>query len=80
VNRGGGISAMPSMHIAVTAIYVFAAWGHRYWQQATIAFAAIIWLGSVYFGYHYVTDGPVAFAIAGVCWIASKKLIGAVER
>jgi membrane-associated phospholipid phosphatase len=75
VSPGGGISAMPSVHVAVTGVYVIAAWTHRYWRMVALAFAAVIWVGSVYFGYHYVTDGPVGFAIAAGCWFASKNLI-----
>ena len=76
VSQGGGISAMPSVHVAVTAIYVCAAWRYRFWRAAALVFAAIIWVGSVYFGYHYVTDGPFGFAIAVGCWIAVARFIG----
>ena len=77
VGRGGGISAMPSVHVAVTIIFLMAVWHRRYWRIAAAFYAAVIWLGSVYFGYHYVTDGPVAAAIALACWFACKT---AIER
>ena len=73
VGRGGGISAMPSVHVAVTIIFLLAVWHRRYWRIAAAFYAAVIWLGSVYFGYHYVTDGPVAAVIALACWFACKK-------
>lgn len=75
VSRGGGISAMPSVHLAVTGIYVCALWTRRHWRLAALAFAATIWIGSVYFGYHYVTDGPIGFAIAIGSWVASRRLV-----
>lgn len=80
VSRGGGISAMPSVHVAVTAIYLCAAWSRRYWRLAALLFAAQIWVGSVYFGYHYVTDGPVAFVIAIGCWFACSKWVDYLHR
>ena len=75
VGRGGGISAMPSVHVAVTIIFLLAVWHRRYWRVAAALYAAVIWLGSVYFGYHYVTDGPLAAVIAVACWFASKEAI-----
>ena len=65
--KGGGISAMPSMHIGATTIYILAARGTK-WLLPAIGFWAIIFLGSAYFGYHYWVDGIVAALIALVCW------------
>jgi hypothetical protein len=80
VSRAGGISAMPSVHVAVTIIYVCAAWSRRNWRLAALLVAGIIWVGSVYFGYHYATDGPLAALIAVGCWFASKSLIDYLTR
>lgn len=65
--KGGGISAMPSMHIGAATIYILAARGTK-WLLPAIGFWAIIFLGSAYFGYHYWVDGVVAALIALVCW------------
>ena len=65
--KGGGVSAMPSMHLAAVSIYVLSARGTR-WLFPAIAFWLIIFLGSGYLGYHYWIDGIVAAAIAWLCW------------
>ena len=69
--KGGGISAMPSMHLAACTIYVMAAIGNR-WLVPTLLFWIIIFVGSVHFGYHYAVDGLVAAAIAIPCWVAAE--------
>ena len=70
VIRGGGISAMPSMHIAVTALYVYAARRTPLFVPA-ILFCGTIMIGSVHFGYHYLVDVIAAIVIAGLCWAAA---------
>lgn len=70
VFRAGGISAMPSMHVATAALYVCIAWGSR-WQWLALAFWAVIWVSSVHFGYHYATDGLGGSLIAWLAWKAT---------
>jgi len=65
--KGGGISAMPSMHLAAASVYVLAARRTR-WFAPTIAFWLIIFVCSGYFGYHYWVDGIAAAAVATLCW------------
>jgi hypothetical protein len=69
--RGGGISAMPSMHVGAVSIYVLSARGTK-WLGPAIAFWIIIFLLSAYFGYHYWVDGIVAAAVAWGCWILAE--------
>jgi hypothetical protein len=66
-----GISAMPSMHIAMTTIYVLAA-RRTWWIVPACTFWLIIFVGSAYFGYHYWIDGIVAAVIAVLCWKAAE--------
>jgi hypothetical protein len=69
---GSGISAMPSMHIATTALYVMVA--RRTWLfWPAVAFSAIIMVGSVHSGFHYFVDAPVGVAIAALCWSAAGR-------
>jgi membrane-associated phospholipid phosphatase len=68
VTLGGGISAMPSMHVAVTAAYLCALWHRPFWRSLAGMFFLVIWVGSVYTGYHYATDGLVGAAVAALCW------------
>jgi hypothetical protein len=64
---GGGISAMPSMHCALTFIIVAAAWHSRLRVPALI-YAGLIWFGSVYLGWHYVLDGAVSAIGIALIW------------
>lgn len=73
--KGGGISAMPSMHLGAASIYVLAAWRTR-WIAPAILFWIVIFVGSGYFGYHYWIDGIVAAIVAYACWRASMAFHG----
>jgi len=70
--KGGGISAMPSMHLASTSIYVLAARGTK-WIYPAVLFWIIIFVASGYFGYHYWVDGLVAAPLAAVCWLLAER-------
>jgi membrane-associated phospholipid phosphatase len=70
---GGGVSAMPSMHIAAAILYLLAA-RRTFWFIPACLFAVIIFVGSIHSGYHYAVDGIVAAAIACACWRASGVL------
>lgn len=55
---GGGISAMPSMHVALALWSLFAA--RSIDTRLTIPFAVyvtVIWLASVASGWHWASDG-----------------------
>ncbi|GLR47690.1 membrane protein [Sphingomonas astaxanthinifaciens DSM 22298] len=68
-----GISAMPSMHNAVSFLYVLTAWRARPLVRiAAWSFALLILIGSVHLGWHYIADGLVAWAMMGTIWIASS--------
>jgi hypothetical protein len=66
---GGGISAAPSMHVAMAWLYVLTTW--RWWKPLAvpaIGFFFIICVGSVYLGYHYAFDGLISIAGVSVLW------------
>lgn len=65
-----GISAFPSMHNAISFLYVLAAWKARPWVRIVAwAFASSILIGSVHLGWHYVADGLFAWpAMAAIWW------------
>ncbi|WP_447727103.1 phosphatase PAP2 family protein [Sphingomonas koreensis] len=73
---GGGISAMPSMHCAITFIFAAAAWRTRL-REAVILYAAIIWFGSVYLGWHYALDGLVSLVGVALIWRATAVIADA---
>jgi len=67
---GGGISAAPSMHVAIAWLYVLTTW--RWWKPLAIpafGYFAIIVLGSVFLGYHYAVDGLISIAGVSMIWV-----------
>lgn len=71
----GGISAMPSMHLATSWIMAFQAF--RYSTKlgwVMVAFAILIQIGSVVLGWHYAIDGYIGFLVAIACWFGGVKL------
>jgi hypothetical protein len=76
--KGGGISAMPSMHIGTVTVNVLAARRTR-WLIPAAVFWVIIFIGSGYFGFHYWVDGIVAAGLAALCWKASSLIYSSFE-
>ena len=84
---GRGISAMPSMHNAISLLYALTL-GRFGWRMRTLGWtlAVLILIGSVHLGWHYLTDGLVAWAAMYGIWRAAGwylKLSGyeqAMER
>ena len=73
---GGGISAMPSLHVGM------AAWCALVLQKYSPkmawlgwGYAAIIYIGSVHLGWHYATDGLVSLLLLWGGWSLSKRLL-----
>lgn len=66
---GGGISAMPSVHVATAAwiALTLRAFFPRLQPIGWLYWAAI-YFGSVYLGWHYAVDGLAGFAIAALAW------------
>ena len=71
--KGGGVSAMPSMHIATATILICAAWRTR-WLSLALLFWLMTFFGSVYLGYHYAIDAPIATVVALLCWIIARRI------
>jgi len=63
---GGGISAMPSVHVASSVWMAFACWTllPRICGILATAFAVLVFVGSMYLGWHYFVDS-VAGVLAG---------------
>lgn len=66
---GKGISAMPSMHNAVTFLYLLAtARAPKHIRAVAWLFTAVIFIGSIHLGWHYAADGLVAWAAMAAIW------------
>jgi hypothetical protein len=78
---GGGISAMPSLHVAIAFSFVLLA--RAIDRRLAIAFtvsAAFILVGSVHLGWHYAIDGYVGIVAAwliwgGVGWLLDRRAV-----
>ena len=74
-NLPGGISAMPSMHNAQAALFAAAAYSiNRRFGHAMLAYAALIFVGSIHLGWHYAVDGIVGVAAGLAVWWACGAL------
>lgn len=70
-----GISAMPSVHVAMPLLYVLVAWRRsRLLGLLFLAYAAAILLGSVHLGWHYAVDGYASIVAVPVIWWAAGRL------
>ena len=67
-----GISAMPSMHNAITVLYALSlARASRLARIAAWTLVAFIFIGSVHLGWHYAVDGIVAGVMMWGIWVAA---------
>ena len=74
---GGGISAMPSMH--VSSALLFALLGgrvHRMLGAALWLFLVLVLIGSVHLGWHYAIDGYLAIPATWLIWAGLGRLLG----
>ncbi|MEJ2120515.1 MAG: phosphatase PAP2 family protein [Alphaproteobacteria bacterium] len=80
-NFGTGISAMPSMHIAMTTLFAIIGWKtNRILGIAYTVFAVIIQLGSVHLAWHYAIDGYVSTISVLILWWAIGRFMCMVRR
>ena len=70
-----GISAMPSMHVAIAFLLALIGW-QRHWLLglAYSLFALLIFFGSIHLGFHYAVDGYIAILIVAAIWWGSGKI------
>lgn len=72
----GGISAMPSMHVAMAVLFAIS--GFRIaralgWIMS--GYALLIWIGSIHLGWHYASDGIAGAAMMIALWKAVGWLL-----
>lgn len=72
---GAGISAFPSLHISMIMLCCLSVWNiSRRVGFLFLAIAAVIVIGSVHLGWHYLVGDYAVFAIMGAIWRASGFL------
>ena len=74
---GSGISAMPSVHCAMTMLIVMMVWD-RYgfgWQLLlAVAYHLGILIGSVHLAWHYAVDGIISSLLVPILWIVAGRI------
>ncbi len=75
---GSGITAMPSMHVAIACLF-WVAMRHAAPRAARWfgLFLVLIWLGSVHLAYHYAVDGLVSVIAVAMLWRLSAFVLAA---
>lgn len=72
---GSGISAMPSMHLAIATLMAATAWQYGGWMRwVFVAYLVAIQIGSVHLGWHYAIDGYVSVLLTCCLWKATEPL------
>ena len=76
-----GISAMPSMHVAMASLFAIAGFRRsRLLGGIFTVYALTIWVASVHLGWHYALDGVVGAAMMGALWGLSKPIARILAR
>ena len=73
---GAGITAMPSMHVAMAFLFWLAMRRiSRFHGWVFLVFFAVTWISSVHLAYHYAVDGLVAVVAVLAIWWASGAVL-----
>jgi hypothetical protein len=79
LSYGQSISAMPSMHVAIAALLVFATWSLNRWiGLIMLANAVLVLIGSVHLGWHYALDGYAGAIGTWLIWLGCGWMAGPV--
>jgi hypothetical protein len=72
-NVAGGISAMPSLHIATMAWTILAFWQRSTLRSIGVAITLYMWLASVALGWHYFVDGAAGCLVAALSYLLARS-------
>lgn len=76
-----GISAMPSLHVAMPVLYALTLRERSRWLAgASVLYTVLILVGSVHLGWHYAIDGYVTLVMVPVVWWAVGKVVCRYRR
>jgi PAP2 superfamily len=77
---GDGISAFPSLHIAIVSLATFAMWRvHPLLGLIGGSYTLLIVIGSIMLGWHYALDGEAGIVGAALIWTATGWLARRAE-
>jgi hypothetical protein len=72
----GGISAMPSVHVALAVVFALTGWNINRWVGVIlIAYTIVVQVGAVILGWHYAVDGYVSIILTLLLWKTVGKTI-----
>lgn len=73
----GGVSAMPSLHVAMVAVTAYWLGVAKSWTALiSIPWVILIWISTVVLGWHYILDGAGGLILAAVSvWLAKMVAI-----
>ena len=81
VDRGRGISAMPSMHVSSVVLFALLGWRiNRVLGWGLTLFAIAIFLGSIHLAWHYAIDGYVSLVGTWLAWWGIGRLLRRSRR
>lgn len=76
----GGVSAMPSLHVAMVAVTAY--WlsrAARWTLFFTVPWVLLVWTSTVVLGWHYVVDGAGGLALAAVSVVLAVRLLNIAD-
>jgi hypothetical protein len=72
----GGVSAMPSLHVAMVAVTAYwMAMARRWTLWLTGPWVLLVWTSTVVLGWHYVLDGAGGILLAGACAVSTGRAL-----
>jgi hypothetical protein len=78
---GDGISAFPSLHVAVVSLAMFPLWRiHPGLGLCGAVYTLLIVIGSIMLGWHYAVDGEAGVLGAALIWIAAGRWANRFEK
>jgi len=76
IGLGTGISAAPSIHIAMVTLLTLTSWKvHKILGLVMALYSVIIFIGSIHLGWHYAIDGYISIVATCLIWIIVGKLL-----
>ena len=79
---GGGISAMPSLHVAIACLVFFTVRSRlrqRWAVWAAGLYAFSIWFASVHLAWHYAVDGLFSFFGVALIWWGTGRFVESLD-